>query len=98
MKNHMGRNSDIESLILLSMMKDRGFNYLSKNIPLTELFIVTNADAVNDSSVWRNLLLNQNHINPSFFDQFHGDMDDITQSMLVRKKLMFKIIRLIRRG
>lgn len=92
----MGRNDNIESLILLSMMEEKGFYYLSKNIPLTENFIVTNADEVMDSSVWRNLLLNQGHINPNFFDQFHGDMDDLTQSILARKKLMFKLIKIFR--
>jgi len=93
----MGRNLDIKNLILLSMMKEKGFHYLSKNMPLTEEFITIHADSVYDNSVWRSLLLNQKHINPSFFDQFRGDMDDITRNILLRKKIMFDIVNLLRR-
>ena len=94
----MNSNDNIESLILLWMMKEKGFSYISKNIPLTELFISTNADIVVNNSGWRNLVLNQTHVNPSFFDQFHKDMDNLTRSMLYRKKIMFKIFNLLKRS
>jgi hypothetical protein len=88
---------DVESRILKSMMQDKGIFYLSKNIPLTEVFIKNNADQFRDTILWRNMLLCQRHINPYFFDRFFTDMDETTQNILSRKKVMFDLVKLLKR-
>ena len=87
----------LENAILESMLKDKGILFLSKNIPLTECFITNNADQVYDSILWRNMVLNQRHINPYFFDRFFVEMDETTKNILSRRKIMFDLMKLIRR-
>ena len=85
-----------KSEILRFIAEDKGMHYLSKNISLTENFIQENADQM-DSVLWRNMVLNQSHINPEFFDRFFPEMDEITKSMLLRKKIMFRLIKVLKR-
>lgn len=90
-------NQCFENTILESILKDKGIVYLSKNIPLTECFIKNNADQVDDTVLWRNMILNQRHIDPYFFDRFFVEMDETTRNILSRRKIMFDLMKLIRR-
>lgn len=87
----------IERRILDDMKRDRGMSFLSKHVSLTECFIKSNADEVDDSLLWREMILNQRHINPYFFDRFFAEMDDLTKSMLSRRQVMFDLMKIINR-
>lgn len=81
--------------LLKSILQDKGIIYLSCNFVLSEEFIQNNADVISDDHEWIQLLLNQRHIDPKFFDQFRSDMSPSTITILDYRKSIIHLERIL---
>ena len=87
----------VESRGLNCMMDYKGILYVSENVNLSECFIKNNAYRIKGNVAWRSLILNQRHIEPCFFDRFVSEMDETTKNILSRRKVMFDLVKLLKR-
>ena len=81
--------------ILKSILQEKGIAYLSCNFTLTEDFIQNNADYISEDHDWIQILLNQRHISPGFFDQFRADMGPSTIIMLDYRKSIIHLEKIL---